>query len=251
MTGRALIRALSGTASLVAVAACLLPGSAFAATAGVEVAHFAFTPKALSINQGDQVTWTWTGSGSDGQHDVYEGAPPPLPTDPIPPALFESHPQAPTKDDITGPPPGGTWSYTFNDPGTYQYWCRRHRGMTASVTVAAVEQPPPLTPADATQVSQLAPPKAVCVSKRNFKIRIRQPRGTSRIAAVKVTVNGVPVTASLEGRRFTAPVDLRGFASGTYEVQIVAATADGQTLRGARRYKTCAPKVTSSALPRL
>jgi hypothetical protein len=89
------------------------------------------------------------------------------------------------------------------------------------------------------------------VSKRNFKIRIRQPRGTGRIAAAKVTVNGKPVTTALEGGRFTAPVDLRGFASGTYEVQIVATTAAGETLRGTRRYKTCAPKAAGSSLPRL
>ena len=91
----------------------------------------------------------------------------------------------------------------------------------------------------------------MCVSKRNFKIRIRQPKGSARIAAVKVTVNGKPVTASLEGKRFTAPVDLRGFAAGTYEVQIVATTADGKTLRGTRRYRTCAAKLTSTALPPL
>ncbi len=64
-------------------------------------------------------------------------------------------------------------------------------------------------------------------------------------------MNGAPVTATLEGRRFTAPVDLRGFASGTYEVQILATTADGKTLRGTRRYRTCAAKLASAALPPL
>jgi plastocyanin len=237
---------LSGTAALVAAAVCLVSGEAFAADATVDVGNrFRYTPNAVTIDQGDTVTWNWV--GPDVNHDVYEG----VPSDPIPPALFESHPDIDDPGLITAPPPGGTWSYKFDTPGTYDYWCRRHPNMTATVTVNAVEQPPPLLPETAAAVSQLAPPKAVCVSKRNFKIRIRQPKGTARIALVKVTVNGRPVTASLEGRRYTAPVDLRGFAAGTYEVQIVATTADGKTLRGTRRYKTCAPKLASAALPPL
>lgn len=31
--------------------------------------------------------------------------------------------------------PGGTFSYTFEDPGTYDYFCVPHPGMNASITV--------------------------------------------------------------------------------------------------------------------
>ena len=252
MSGTLLIKALPGTAAIAAALTWLLAAApAGAVNATVDVGSFRFTPQQAVIDQGDTVTWNWV--GPDVNHDVYEGVPPPLRSDPIPPALFESHPWI-APDDwamILEAPPGGTYSNTFDTAGTYQYWCRRHPGMKGTVTVSAVEPPaPPLTP-DAAPVSQLAPPRTVCVSKRNFKIRIRQPKGMSRIAAVKVTVNGRPVTATLEGRRFTAPVDLRGFASGTYEVQIVASTADGQTLRGTRRYRTCAAKLASAGLPQL
>ena len=243
MTGRALIKALSGTASLVLAAACLLPGTALGANATVDVGSFRYTPSVVTIDQGDTVTWNWV--GPEVNHDVYEGIPP-TPPDPIPPALFESHPDIADPGQITAPPPGGTYAHTFATAGTYDYWCRRHPRMIASVVVN--EAPPaPVTPS-AEPVAQLAPPKAVCVSKRNFKIRIRQPKKTARIATVKVTVNGKPVTPSLEGKRYTAPVDLRGFATGTYEVQIVATTADGKTLRGTRRYRTCAAKLASASL---
>ncbi|HZO58796.1 MAG TPA: plastocyanin/azurin family copper-binding protein [Solirubrobacterales bacterium] len=251
MTGRALKKTLSGTALLVAAAACLVAAApALAASATVDVGSFRYTPQDVTVDQGDTVTWNWV--GPDVNHDVYEGVPIPR-ADPIPPALFESHPWILPDDwaNILEPPPGGTYSHLFDTAGTYDYWCRRHPGMTATVTVNAVEQPPEPTPEDPAPVSQLAPPKAECVSKRNFKIRIREPKGGSRLAAVKVTVNGKPVATALEGRRFTAPVDLRGFARGTYEVQIVASTADGQTLRGTRRYRTCAPKAASSSLPPL
>ncbi|MCH7738286.1 MAG: hypothetical protein IH872_12905 [Chloroflexi bacterium] len=29
----------------------------------------------------------------------------------------------------------GTFSYTFNSPGTFPYWCRVHPSMTAVITV--------------------------------------------------------------------------------------------------------------------
>ena len=253
MTGRTLKTALSRTTLLVLAAVCLVPGTALGASATVDVGSFRFTPRDLTIDQGDTVTWNWlAATGNDSYHDVYEGMPPPVAGDPIPPALWESHPDIDDPQQILGPPPGGTWSHTFNEPGTYDYWCRRHRNMTASLTINAVEPPPAVTPsADPVVAQSTTPPKAVCVSKRNFKIRIRQPKGTARIAAVKVTVNGAPVTASLEGKRFTAPVDLRGFGSGTYEVQILATAADGKTLRGTRRYRTCAAKLASAALPPL
>ena len=242
-----MIRALGTVALSAAAVACLVPAApALAADASVAIGAFKYDPKIATIDQGDTVTWNWVGPGLN--HDVYEGIPPNPPVEPFPPALFESHPGIATGA-ITGPPPGGTpWSHTFAAAGTYNYWCRRHPGMTASVVVNAVD-PPAVTPT-AEPVSQLAPPKAVCVSKRNFKIRIRQPRG-ERITVASVTVNGRPVAATAEGTRFTAPVDLRGFATGTYEVQITARTADGETLRGTRRYRTCAAKLASTGLPRL
>ena len=255
VTGRTLIKALAGIASVVAAAAFFVPGTALGANATVDVGSFRFTtnpatdtPRIATIDQGDTVTWNWV--GPDVNHDVYEGVPPDPVVEPFPPALWESHPGIPTGE-IIGPPPGGTWSYTFTEAGTYDYWCRRHPRMTAQVVVNPVEEPLPAATPTGEPVSQLAPPKAVCISKRNFKIRIRQPKGTALIAGVKVTVNGAPVTARLEGKRFTAPVDLRGFGSGTYEVQIVATTADGKTLRGTRRYRTCAAKLASASLPRL
>ncbi len=245
MRGAALVRPVGETTVLALLACLVLVAPALAADASVDVGGFRYTPNVVTIDQGDTVTWNWV--GPELNHDVYEGVPPADLAAPIPPALFESHPDIAEPGLITAPPPGGTFSHAFAAAGTYNYWCRRHPRMTASVVVNA--GPPPVTPS--APVAALAPARTICVSKRNFPIRIRQPRRSARITAVKVTVNGKPVTASRARGRFTARVDLRGFAGGVYEVQIIATAADGKTLRGTRRYRTCAPKLSSSGLPPL
>jgi streptogramin lyase len=77
-----------------------------------------------------------------------------------------------------------------------------------------------------------------CVSRRHFKIRIRKLPGVTW-ASAKVYVNGKRVK-TVKRARITAPVDLRGLPEGRYTVKIVAVTTDGRTVRGKRRYRTCA-----------
>ncbi|PWN07354.1 cupredoxin domain-containing protein [Rhodohalobacter mucosus] len=76
----------------------------------------AFTPATLEIERGTTITWqnessevhTVT-SGSNRNHD----------------GLFDS-------GNIS---PGSTFSYTFNETGTFDYYCIPHPGMNASIVV--------------------------------------------------------------------------------------------------------------------
>ena len=77
-----------------------------------------------------------------------------------------------------------------------------------------------------------------CVSRRNFRIRLKQPRGLKLKSAV-VTLNGRRV-ATRSGRRVTAPVDLRGLPKGRFTVKISVTLTDGRKLSSTRRYRTCA-----------
>lgn len=76
---------------------------------------FAFDPPAVRVSRGTTVTWEWTGDG--GSHDVVavDGS-------------FESplHSAA-----------GATFTHTFDDAGTYRYYCTPHRplGMKGAVVV--------------------------------------------------------------------------------------------------------------------
>jgi hypothetical protein len=105
-----------------------------------------------------------------------------------------------------------------------------------------------VTPPSFAQVVVL-PSTRRCVSRRRFRIRLVQPRGV-RIVDAKVFVDGKRVRV-VRGSRLRAPVDLRGLPKGRFKVQIVLRTADGRTLRGTRRYRTCALKRRSGTRPRV
>ena len=121
---------------------------------------------------------------------------------------------------------------------------------TASPTAAPTTQPPapapvtPATPATAKKPTLNAfatlPSNRRCVSRRKFRIRLRHPRGARVLSAV-VRVNGKRV-ATRRGARITAPVNLRGLPKGRFTVRITVKLADGRTVSGTRRYRTCTPK---------
>ncbi|MEX0684976.1 MAG: cupredoxin family copper-binding protein [Balneolales bacterium] len=87
-------------------------------TAQINISNFTFNPSNLEIEQGTTVTWinqdneihTAT-SGSDREQD----------------GVFNS-------GNIE---PGEEYEYTFNEPGTYDYFCIPHVGMSGIVTVNA------------------------------------------------------------------------------------------------------------------
>ena len=103
-------------------------GTAAAAPAAarhtVKVADYKYTPRDLTVDQGDSVTWRWTGSDKDHSVTTKDGAP----------DAFDSH--AGLKlGQIKDAPAGGEYTRTFDKLGTYAYYCRLHPDMTASVKV--------------------------------------------------------------------------------------------------------------------
>ncbi len=122
---------------------------------------------------------------------------------------------------------------------------------TATATPAPTTQPPAATPVPiATPAPKPAarkkptlnavavlPSTRRCVSRRKFRIRLRHPRG-ARVKSAVVRVNGKRV-ATRRGRRVTAPVNLRGLPKGRFAVRITVKLADGRTVNGTRRYRTC------------
>lgn len=124
--------------TLVAVAlALVLPSCAGspeaseeARPAEVTVEHVAFSPASLEVDAGTEVTWT--NLDADVVHTATSG----LPGDKGVPGL----------DNGTPPEPDGTFdgsmdgadasfSFAFDEPGTYAYFCRVHQSMTGEIVV--------------------------------------------------------------------------------------------------------------------
>ena len=239
MSGKALIRTL-GAASSLAAAWIALAAPAYGVNTAVDVGNlFKFAPADVTIDQGDTVTWRWV--GPDFNHDVnsYPGEA----------EVYDSHAGI---NPVVDAPPGGIFAHTFTRVGTFKYFCQNHSTMQGTVTVHEAALPPP----GRTRAAPVARPGSHRSSPRAASASATSRSGSanrhgSSLRSATATLNGRPVAVQKKDDRFTAQIDLRGFSTGTYEVRIKARTKGGRTLTGVRRYRTCTPKLTGSALPRL
>lgn len=101
----------------------LAPVLASATEYFVSIPGFEFSPADLTINVGDVVTWT-------NDHSVNHTS---------------------TSDDGGATwdsgviPPGGSFSFTFDNAGTFPYLCTIHPFMTGSITVEQAQEVPTLS----------------------------------------------------------------------------------------------------------
>lgn len=115
-------------------------------------------------------------------------------------------------------------------------------GCRDSDLVAPADTKPPTF---STTVSLPKQGKKKCLSRRSFKIRLREPRNDA-LASANVYVNGKRVRTVKGPQRIKAGVNLKGLPKGRYTVKIVARTVLGRTIKGTRKYRTCAPKKKST-----
>jgi amicyanin len=106
------LRPLGAVFLVAAFAATLfLPTGARAEDAAVQIDDFAFSPPSLTVKAGTTVTWR---NKDDIPHTVAS-----------PTRLFKS--KALDTDD--------SYSFTFNEPGSYAYFCSLHPHMTGKIVV--------------------------------------------------------------------------------------------------------------------
>ena len=119
--------------SIVFTAGCASEGRPAANTAkatDVDVVNISFSPATLKIDLGTQVTWA---NGDEGVHHTATSG---LPGDNGVPGVSEAKPPKP--DGLfDGDLPGSSSRFTFkfDEPGTYAYFCRIHPSMTGEVIV--------------------------------------------------------------------------------------------------------------------
>ena len=91
-----------------------------------------------------------------------------------------------------------------------------------------------------------------CVSRRNFRIHLRAPKGqrlkraTVFVAGRRVAVRvGKRRLTTLTGRRLATAINLRGLPKGRFTVRVEAVTTAGKRFVDLRTYRTCAAKQTT------
>lgn len=81
-----------------------------------QIKLFQFQPKDMTVKAGATIMWT---NGDDIEHSVTAGKPG-KPTGAFDSGFFAKN---------------GSFSFTFAEPGAYEYFCKRHPSMKAKVTV--------------------------------------------------------------------------------------------------------------------
>lgn len=84
-----------------------------------DLSSWGYSPRTLTVPVGTTVTWHNTGTQAHGVTSRDQ--------------LFDSR----LLDS------GRSWSYTFEEPGTYHYFCVPHPWMKGTVIVTPAEEPPP------------------------------------------------------------------------------------------------------------
>jgi plastocyanin len=115
-------RSIRAAIALVAVAAIVgacsspaAPATSAGSSSAIDISGFAFKTTALDVTKGSTVTW----SNKDGTtHTVSSGTPQ------TKDGKFDGQVFA-----------GGSFSVTFNDLGTFSYFCSIHDSMTGTITV--------------------------------------------------------------------------------------------------------------------
>lgn len=101
--------------------------------------------------------------------------------------------------------------------------------------------PPPAAPPSFRETVVLPKPGArKCLSKRSFRIRLKEPKGDA-LNSASVFVRGKRVR-TVKRDRISAPITLTGLPKGRYTVKITAKTVLGRTISGSRKYRTCTKK---------
>jgi plastocyanin len=164
---------------------CVPALSSAAQTFDVSTEDFFFSPADLTINAGDTVRWT---NPTGTPHTTTSGA-------------GCAHNTTGVVWDSGTLSNGGTFSFTFDQPGTYPYFCSIHCisfGMKGTITVKAVASamPPPTMPQGFTNLTIASPVLSIDPAQA-------QPIGVGDIAT-----GGPNLTINVAMDQFEAPVDV-------------------------------------------
>lgn len=164
---------LAGGGLAFAAVALVWVSGAPAGAAGhhVEMENYAFSPRSLTVQRGDSVTWM---NHDEAPHDAKTTSGP---------ASFHS----PMLEQ------GGSWTHTFNSAGTYSYYCTVHPDMKASIVVTAPEPPPAPKPTRSKEPEPEPEPKPEPEPEQTQEAKRAKPRPAT---TPRATPSAKPSTVS-------------------------------------------------------
>ena len=164
---------------MIATALTLIAVPAFAADYTITEANYKFSPKNLTIQPGDTVTFV---NGEEKNHDV----------------MFVSVPKG--VDEMIMSPmmktKGEKFSYTFTVPGTYQFHCHPHEeeGMKGTLIVGAPSKPGETVTMDHHKLGVSADKGSAGSSKAATSAAANLPQGTGTVNSVDVANRTINIT---------------------------------------------------------
>jgi plastocyanin len=170
-----IVMRMLGRVSFMIAAFLFFPANSYSAVVDVRIVNFSFVPETVAVNVGDTVRWTNNdgavhsttgGTNCQPSHELWDSG-----------LLSE----------------GGTFTYTFNSPGTFPYFSK----IQCFTGTVVVNSPAPSLPVPTSP--QSFPPFAVQAPEPNPDPSLSKPMGLGLIAAGENAVDVAITTGTFAG----------------------------------------------------
>ena len=173
----------------------------------VEISGFTFVPADIKVKVGDTVRWTNRDGAS---HTSTSGA------SGVPDGIWDSGLLATDE----------TFSYVFDTPGAFPYYCTPHTFMTGTVTVSS---------------ATISPPSGDYITTQGFDVSLIVATPTATVTGATVVFDGVDQSALFQGcsisgslnsggQTFRCPNIINNLTEGVHTLDMSVTLSDGTTL---------------------
>jgi plastocyanin len=199
-----------------------------AAVANVDIVDYAFSPASVTINVKDQVKWTWQGY----YHSTTSTA-----------GLWDSGVNN----------TGYTYSFTFNNAGSYPYMCSYHYFTGSVVVQAAANSPPTIAITSPTNGAVLSAPasltlQATAADSDGSVTNVQFFQGATSLGSAQTAPYSIAVSGlSAANYTFSAVATDNGGLTATNSITVKVITPSPDTLGSIKRVSSTGFQFTYAA----